>query len=73
MMRYDTADCGPKSRNYLLTGTERNGLNVTSSKVCSERVKVGPRQRNRPSGAIPRRNYGVIMTKNFSKYQATEA
>ncbi len=51
MTRYGTAGCGRKSRNYPLTGTKRNGLNGAGNRACSERVKIGPRQRSRPSGA----------------------
>ena len=72
MMRYGTADCGRKSRSYPLTGTKRSGANVASSKVCSEgEGRTAPTE---PTfHVIPGRNYGVIMTKSFSKHQAREA
>ena len=72
MMFYATRNYGLRNKRCRRIGLIQNGLNGASSKVCSEgESRTAPTE---PTfHVIPGRNYGVIMTKSFSKHQAREA
>ena len=73
MMFYATRNYGLRNKRCRRIGLNRNALNVTGRKGCSEKVKTVVRQHSQSSGVTPGRNYEVIMTNACTKHQAKGA